>query len=193
MAYFKFYCLICVCSSLLFACSSLDYDIVEDRYKQKILNLSGDNLITIPDSVFKFKKVEELYFGPSDLVMYGGIGNLTDKVNYLNNIPFKICKLKHLKVLDLTFNKFTTLPNLGCCDTLITLNVSFNSGLHIVDNIDAINNIKSLQNLIILGTYFTQEDLMAVKKATKATLKIIYTFDDYLKFLGIPERPRKNN
>lgn len=60
----------------------------------KVIRLSGNHLASIPDFIFDFKDLQELYINDNDLV----------------ELPIKVLQLKALKVLSVSANQMGTLP-----------------------------------------------------------------------------------
>ncbi|OWM90531.1 hypothetical protein CDL15_Pgr014834 [Punica granatum] len=77
-----------------------------------VLNLSGNQLEDIPDSVAVLDKLEEL--------------NISS--NLLSSLPDSVGSLDKMKVLNASGNKLSTLPDtISCCRSLVELDVSFNN------------------------------------------------------------------
>ena len=174
-----------VCSLLCFldGCCSSKKIAAKSWYDNEVISLHGEKISELPDSVFKYAALEELYVGPKGMVFYG-IASLPDQNNNLHSLPEKICLFKHLKLIDLTFNDFDKIPDISCCYSLITLNLAFNRKIKLLDNIAVIKRMKNLKNLIVIGTNFNIEDIILIQKQTNDSLKIIYADKEYIEFLN---------
>ncbi len=102
----------------------------------KTLNLSGQQLTKVPDSVFKQTNLEELNLSNNRLTgaLQAEVRNLSNlKVlnlsnNLMTGVPAEIGQLQNLQILDLSNNQLTGLPyELGNLQNLKTLNLSGNN------------------------------------------------------------------
>lgn len=102
----------------------------------KVLNLSGQGLNSIPNYVFSQTNLEELNVSNNNLTgaIQSQIGQLKNlKVlnasnNKMTGVPAEVGQLSKLEILDLSNNQLTGLPNeLGNLQNLKTLNLSGNN------------------------------------------------------------------
>src|SRR4051812_30583615 len=90
------------------------------------IDLAGKNLTAVPDSIFRFKKLEYLNLG-ADLVVFGSAFNAPENQNFLTVLPDQVCSLTRLKALLLSANNLTSLPkNFSNLQKLEYLDLSFN-------------------------------------------------------------------
>jgi Leucine-rich repeat (LRR) protein len=85
-----------------------------------VLNVSRNELSSLPASLCKLTKLRKLYVNYNHLTFQGlpsGIGKLTDlegfyaSHNLLEMIPEGLCRCPRLRMLDLRHNKLVTLPD----------------------------------------------------------------------------------
>lgn len=117
------------------------------------------------------------------MVFYGP-GTIPEKRNNLQTLPLKICSLKHLKILDLTFNDFSELPDLVNCDSLKELNMALNEKIKVIDNLAKIKAIKQLKYLIVLGTNISPTELAFLRNELDSSIKIIASGQQYIDYLS---------
>ena len=104
------------------------------------IDLEGNRLNSIPESIFKLKKLKELKLSQNHLESVPRqIGNLKNLMylglagNKLTSIPKEIGKLKKLDVLFLGFNKLTSLPDeIGRLPNLTSIYIHSNPNLRII-------------------------------------------------------------
>ncbi len=101
-----------------------------------VLNLSGQNLSKVPDSVFNQTNLTELNVSNNNLTgaLQSQIGQLKNlrilnaSNNQMTGVPAEVGQLSKLEVLNLANNQLTGLPyELGNLKNLKTLNLSSNS------------------------------------------------------------------
>lgn len=98
-------------------------------YRMQSLDLSGQDLEKIPESITSLEHLRHL--------------NLSE--NDLQTLPRNFCVLKNLKTLDLSFNRFYTLPEcLFSLTHLEELNVSYNRLTDIPEHIQKLKDLKIL-------------------------------------------------
>lgn len=122
----------------------------------KKLDLSYNNLETLPTSICKLKSLEELNlehnrlkFLPKTLVDLMGLKCLHIGYNCLESLPEEIGKLKSLTTLNMEENKIKLLPDsIGNLEFLQTLLISKNKLKKLPKSV---GNLKSLINLNIRG------------------------------------------
>lgn len=112
-----------------------------------VVDLSGQNLTAVPQSVFASTAVEELNLANNRL---GG------------SLPGEIRLLQNLKILNLSNNQFTGVPaEVGQLRNLEVLDVSNNqlTGLPM-----ELGNLKNLKTLNLKGNDYSVSDLENIKK-----------------------------
>lgn len=118
----------------------------------KNLNLSGQNLKSIPEYVFSMTQLENLDLSNNELTgaPQSQIGNLTN-----------------LKTLNLKNNNLTVLPaELGRLSSLVSLDVSDNRLTGLPLEIGDLNNLK---NLDVSGNDYSKDDLNKITAKLKNT------------------------
>jgi Leucine-rich repeat (LRR) protein len=149
------------------------------------LNLSGQKLKLIPDSVFDKTDLVYLDLGSSDIVFYPPLSALVDSnANDLTEISEKIGKLINLKTLVLNSNKLTTLPNsITQLTNLEVLDLSINKDLDITKEIEKIKQLPKLKTLKIVDVKLSRDNIDTIKKSLRPGTKVILTIPEYLETL----------
>lgn len=122
----------------------------------KKLDLSNQNLIKVPEYVFKMSTLEELNI--SNNILTGAIQSqigqlkklkvLNASNNQMTGVPAEVGQLINLQVLDLSNNQLTGLPN-------------------------ELGNLKNLTTFNILGNDYSKQDLNGIMQKLPASVKII--------------------
>ena len=145
------------------------------------VDLSGQHLKEIPDSVYKNSDITYLDLGSSDVTFYPPLSALVD--NNSNDISFlseQICMLTNLKTLVLNTNKLTTLPNsITKLINLEVLDLSINKDLDIVQQLDKLKHLPKLKVLKIVDVKMTKDEVTTVKSAFRADTKIVLSIPEY--------------
>jgi Leucine-rich repeat (LRR) protein len=113
----------------------------------KPMNLSGQNLTSVPSYVFQLKSATELNLSNNKLT---------------GALPAEVRNMKELTVLNLSNNQFTGIPaEVGQLSKLEILDVSNNkiTGLPL-----EIGNLKNLKTLNLKGNDFSKIDLEQIRK-----------------------------
>lgn len=113
----------------------------------KPLNMSGQNLTSVPNYVFQLKSITELNLSNNKLT---------------GALPAEVGQLKELRILNLSNNQFTGIPaEVGRLSQLEILDVSNNkiTGLPL-----EIGNLKNLKTLNLKGNNFSVQDLDQIRK-----------------------------
>ena len=107
------------------------------QYEVKV-DLSGQHLKEIPDSVYKNSAITYLDLGSSDVTFYPPLSAFVySNSNAISFLSEQIGKLTNLKTLVLNTNKLTTLPNsITKLINLEVLDLSINKDLDIVQQLD---------------------------------------------------------
>ncbi|XP_029166469.1 asporin-like [Nylanderia fulva] len=90
--------------------TELDEEAFANQPYLKLLDLRLNDCDTLSKSLFQLPYLHTLYLG----------------YNHLNDSVFKVKVTSPLRLLQLTENKLTTIPNIGVQPTLLNLNVSYN-------------------------------------------------------------------
>jgi hypothetical protein len=120
-----------------------------------VLDLSNNQIRTIPSEIGELTKLEELYF----------------QDNILDMFPAEVRKFTKLRILDLSNNNITGLPaEVGQLSNLEVLDLSNNgfTGLPY-----ELGNLKSLKVLDLSGNNYSEQDLEVIKKGLPSGVKII--------------------
>lgn len=124
------------------------------------INLSNNEITSLPDSIGKLKKVDQLYLSHNELVaLPETIGDLRalkylyiDR-NSIASLPESIGKLGNLEKLLADRNQLTSIPDsIGNLQNLEEINLSFND---IVSLPDSFGNLRNLEILDLDGNQFT--------------------------------------
>ena len=146
------------------------------------INLSGQHLKSIPDSIFQNKEITYLDLGSSKVTFYLPLSTLVDSNS--NDISFlseQIGMLTNLKTLLLNTNKLTTLPiSITKLNILEVLDLSINKDLDIVQQLDKLKQLPKLKILKIVDVKLTKEEVSTVKSAFRSDTKIVLTIAEYI-------------
>lgn len=146
------------------------------------INLSGQHLKSIPDSVFQNKEVTYLDLGSSEVIFYPPLSALVDSnANEILHLPDKIGNLTSLKTLILNSNRLTTLPSeITKLTNLEVLDLSINRDLDIVRQLDKLKQLPKLKVLKIVDVKLTRDEIPLIKSAFNSDTKIILTIPEYI-------------
>jgi Leucine-rich repeat (LRR) protein len=146
------------------------------------INLSGQHLKSIPDSVFQNNKVTFLDLGSSDVTFYPPLSALVDSnANEISDLSDKIGNLTNLRTLILNSNRLTTLPSdISKLTNLEVLDLSINKELNIIQQLDKLKRLPKLKVLKIVDVKLTQADIPLIKSALHKDTKIILTIPEYI-------------
>jgi hypothetical protein len=130
------------------------------------LDLSSQNLSTIPSVIFEYPKLKILLLFDNSISMFPEeIENLSNLLqldvseNNIQEIPSSIQNLKTLKVLDLSRNELTAIPNgLGFVTTLENLNLAYNNLITLPNSFFQYKNSNQLR-LVLSGNNLTEADI----------------------------------
>jgi internalin A len=120
------------------------------------LNLSDQNLITLPDSISQLTNLKSLDLSSNRLTklpdFIGELTNLEDLAlsrNQLSSLPESFSHLKRLKILDISNNLLTRLPeSITKLSNLENLNLSGNKLSSIPESIDHLTSLRELNLLV---------------------------------------------
>jgi hypothetical protein len=116
------------------------------------INLSNNEITSLPDSIGKLKKIDQLYLSHNELVVLPEtIGDLTalkylyiDR-NSLTSLPESIGKLGNLEKLIADRNQFTSIPeSIGNLENLEEINLSFNDLTSLPESFGNLRNLEIL-------------------------------------------------
>lgn len=146
------------------------------------LDLSGQHLKSIPDSVFKKKEITVLDLGSSGITFYPPLSALVDSsANEIKELPDNIGELTNLRSLNLNGNKLTKLPNsIIKLTNLEVLDLSFNKDLDMVQELDKLKKLPNLKILKIVEVKLKKNDLILVKAILGTDTKVIATISEYM-------------
>jgi Leucine-rich repeat (LRR) protein len=124
--------------------------------ENKILDLSNQNLKSLPSDIFNKTNVEELNISKNQLT---------------GSIPAEIRHLSELKILNASNNLMTGVPaEIGQLEKLEILNLSNNKLTRLPYELGNLINLKILD---LSGNEYSQQDLDIIKKTLPADTKII--------------------
>lgn len=145
------------------------------------VDLRGQHLKEIPDSIYQNSEITYLDLGSSDVTFYPPLSALVDSNS--NDISFlseQIGKLTNLKTLVLNTNKLTTLPiSITKLIKLEVLDLSINKDLDIVQQLDKLKQLPKLKVLKIVDVKMTKDEVNTVKSAFRPNTKVIMTIPEY--------------
>ena len=146
------------------------------------VDLSGQHLTEVPDSVFQNTEINYLNLGSSGVTFYPPLSTLVDSnSNSISTLPEQIGKLTKLKTLILNTNRLTALPNsIIRLTELEVLDLSINKDLNIVQQIDKLKQLPKLKVLKIVDVKMTRDDIALVKSALHHDTKVIVTIPEYI-------------
>lgn len=146
------------------------------------VDLRGQHLKEIPDSVYKNAEITYLDLGSSAVTFYPPLSALVDSNS--NDISFlseRIGMLTNLKTLVLNTNQLTTLPNsITKLLNLEVLDLSINKDLDIVQQLDKLKQLPKLKVLKIVDVKMTKDEVTLVKSAFRPDTRIIMTIPEYI-------------
>lgn len=146
------------------------------------VDLSGQHLSEVPDSVYQNSEITYLDLGSSDVTFYPPLSALADSNS--NDILFlseRIGMLTNLIILILNTNQLTTLPNsITKLINLEVLDLSINKDLDIVQQLDKLKQLPKLRKLKIVDVKMTKDKVSTVKSAFRPDTKIILTIPEYI-------------
>jgi Leucine-rich repeat (LRR) protein len=146
------------------------------------VDLSGQHLTEIPDSVFQNREITYLNLGSSNVTFYPPLSALTDgNSNSISVLPEQIGNLTKLKTLILNTNKLTSLPNsITKLNNLEVLDLSINKDLDIVQQLDKLKKLPKLRILKIVDVKMTRDEVAIVKSSFHADTKVIMSIPEYI-------------
>jgi Leucine-rich repeat (LRR) protein len=145
----------------------------QSNSKTTEVDLSNQNLVAIPDSIFSMTHLEHLQLG-NNFTMYPPLSALGadepegEDLNKIVKIPGSIKVLHKLRFLSVRFNDLKSLPNeISELRALDTLDLSFNEHLNIAAEFETLRKMTWLKCLNIVAT---NTDTTTVSKLRKALL-----------------------
>ena len=155
--------------------------------KNVSIDLIGKHLKSVPDSILENKDITTLNLGSSKMVFYPPLSALVDSnANEISELPNDIGTLKNLKVLKVSSNRLTRLPEsiikLTCLEDL---DLSINKELDIVRELDKLKQLPKLKVLKIVDTKVRTQDLQLIKASLKPGTRIIATISEYMRNLEV--------
>ena len=146
------------------------------------VDLSGQHLTEIPDSVFQNSEITYLDLGSNDVTFYPPLSALTDSnSNNISVLPEKIGNLTKLRTLVLNTNNLTSLPNsITKLINLEILDLSINKNLDIHKQLAKLKELPKLKMLKIVDVKMTRGEVAIVKSAFPPDIKIIATIPEYI-------------
>lgn len=146
------------------------------------INLSGQHLKAIPDSIFQNKEITYLDLGSSDITFYPPLSALVDSnANDISDLTDKIGNLRNLQTLILNSNRLTTLPsNISKLTNIEVLDLSINKDLDIIQQLDKLKRLPKLKVLKIVDVKLTRDEIPLIRSALHTNTKIILTIPDYI-------------
>ena len=148
------------------------------------INLSGQHLKSIPDSIFENKEITFLDLGSSDVTFYPPLSALVDSnANEISDLSDKIGNLINLQTLILNSNRLTILPNeISKLTKLEVLDLSNNKDLDIIQQLDKLKGLPKLKVLKIVNVKLRKDDIPLIKSSLHNDTKIILTIPEYIEY-----------
>ncbi len=150
----------------------------------KEMFIVSNQLNKIPDSVFLQQHLSTLSISIEGYTLYpplSGLGSSDFPVMPLAELPERFCELQALKTLKIIGSRLKKLPT---CFTALknieTLDLSLNSGLKPVNEMDKFKALPRLKTLNIFGSDLTAEDEQTIRK-TLPGVKIIANLQEALR------------
>lgn len=146
------------------------------------LDLRGQKLKAIPDSVFSKTNTTQLDLGSKNVTFYPPLSALTDEQsNELTSIPEAISGLTNLEVLVLNTNKLKTLPkSIVALKKLRVLDLSLNKDLDIIGELEKLRQLESLKVLKIVDVRGSISHLDEITRALPE-VEVIVSIPEYMK------------
>lgn len=146
------------------------------------VDLSGQHLKEIPDSIYQSSEITYLDLGSSNVTFHPPFSALVDSnSNNISSISEQIGRLINLKKLILNTNQLTTLPNsITKLINLEVLDLSINKDLDIVQQLDKLKQLPNLNLLKIVDVKLTRDEVTKVKSALRPEMKIVVTIPEYI-------------
>lgn len=146
------------------------------------VDLSGQHLTEIPDSVLQNAEITYLDLGSTAVTFYPPLSAQADSnSNSISILPEQIGNLTKLRTLVLNTNKLTSLPNsISRLVNLEVLDLSINRDLDIVQQLDKLKNLPKLKVLKIVDVKMKKSEAEKVKSAFRTDIKIVMTIPEYI-------------
>jgi len=155
--------------------------------EQKI-HIHHNELSQIPDSVFKKKNLVLLDIGLEGYTLYPPLSSLGSETPdserpkvALTELPENLGDLSNLRSLTVSGSKIRNLPSsIIKLTKLQKLDLSMNSNLVIINELEKLKRLFNLKLLIIYGTNVSQKDLLIIKNSLSNKLRIVFTVAEFL-------------
>ena len=144
--------------------------------RSRCLRLNEIGLFSVPDTVFAHSDLECLDLGNDHFTMYPPLSALVDSsVNNLTRLPDSFHLLPKLKTLVLRGNRLEQLPlSIGSLANLESLDLSFNSNLHIAEELTTIARLKKLKVLNIVGVNTFRMNIDSITSVLGDKVEVIF-------------------
>ncbi len=167
----------------IFLCSGLS----DAKSQGMLVDLSGQKIFALPDSLFRNPhQILELNLGSSGdlfVAIYPEVRPLTFGTGVTNEFKVlnpEIGLFRNLKVIDLSFNKLTTLPSEFYFLPIEELNLNFNYNFNLYSESSKISQLKKLKKLFLIGVRFDSfpEDILKLSIEELAIGNFDLTIDE---------------
>jgi Leucine-rich repeat (LRR) protein len=157
----------------------------QTTYIEVKIDLSGQHIKSIPDSILQNNEITYLDLGSSDVTFYPPLSAWVDSnANEISELPDGIGNLTNLRTLILNSNRLTSLPSeISKLTNLEVLDLSSNKDLDIMQQLNKLKELPKLKVLKIVDVKLTRDDIPLIKSAFHNDTKIILTILEYIESL----------
>lgn len=178
------------------------------QYDNEFINLGGAELESIPEEIFNITTLKRLYLYniypklykplikiiPKEIKFLVNLVELNLACNHITTLPIEIAELTKIKILDLTDNRLSSLPNLSnmiSLELLIFIENKIVELPQLPNSICKINgghnkitklNLCNLYNLRIIYLPFNEIENVNDSITTLTQLEILYLYRNNIKY-----------